>query len=250
MKYCPYFFLLLFFIVSCAPKAEDTFTKNNHFSFPQNKIWAHRVNSLEEGAIKNERFEGLEVDLFYSKKTNSLFVAHDEKDIENEILFSNWLNNIPNPEKNWYWLDLKNLNKSNAKKITELLSDILNNFDIKSKTICESNRAKALYVLKNQGFAVSYWVNSIKDYQTKKEETNTKRWKRKIEKTIFYLNPDALSCHFWISPLLDTSFPNENIMYWHFPAEFTPKNVEITKRLCSIPNVKVVLVDYETPIAY
>ncbi|MBR4155474.1 MAG: hypothetical protein IKU01_02060 [Bacteroidales bacterium] len=34
------------------------------------------------------------------------------------------------------------------------------------------------------------------------------------------------------------------------PKAFTPKNVEFTKEICSNKSVKVVLVDYPTPIDY
>jgi len=242
-------FLLLFvFTIACNSTKNDPLnTTQDDFSFSSNKIWAHRVNTLEEIEKKHQLFEGMEVDLIYSNYKNTLYVAHDEKDTLRNILLEDWILHIPNPEKNWYWFDLKNLNKKNAKNIASLLVRVANEHGIFHKTICESKDVKALSVLKGNNLAVSYWISS--DVSLRKFTGNI-IWKKRIERKIAYLKPNALSSFSWMHPLLATSFPNENILYWHITKNKTPENVEFVRELCGMPNVKIVLVDYDEPIPY
>ena len=69
----------------------------------------------------------------------------------------------------------------------------------------------------------------------------------KIRKQIDVLHPDAISCEYTMFPLLCDSFPEQNVHFWDTPKDYTPENVEFTKKICDRPNVKVVLVDYPTP---
>ena len=245
-----YLFLLglIFFAASCnSTKNETPEIEPDKFSFSPHKIWAHRVNTFEEVEKKHHLFEGMEVDLIYSKSINEFYIAHDEIDTINGIMLDEWIERIPNPEKNWYWLDLKNLDKENAVEIAQLLVSKLNKYGILHKVICENRNVKALALLKSAGLAVSYWVSS--DVTFRKIFGNA-IWKKIVKKKIAYLKPDALSSFYWMHPLLNTAFPNENILYWHTSDDEIPASVDFTRELCNISNVKVVLVDYDFPIEY
>ena len=243
------FLLLIFlFVTSCNSSKKETLTTgSNSFSFPKNKMWAHRVNTFEEVEKKHSLFEGLEVDLIYSKYRNDFYVAHDEKDTLEQIMFEDWLRHIPNPQKNWYWLDMKNLHRKNAKEVAHLLVDLLSKYGILDKVFCENRDVKSLSVLKKNGIAVSYWVKS--DEFLRKVVGNA-IWRKKVTNNIAFLKPDALSTFSWMHPLLDSSFPDQNILYWHIPENYTREDDEFIKKLCNLPNVKVVLVDYDEPISY
>jgi hypothetical protein len=240
--------LSLFFLsVSCKHAPVETLNIENSFSFSPNKIWAHRVNSIEEVEKKHQLFEGMEIDLIYSNFANNFYVAHNEQDTLRKIFLEDWINHIPNPAKNWYWFDLKNLNKKNAEAIVSLLVTILNRYGIFHKTICESKNEKGLAVLKREGLAISYWISSDVAFR---KITGNWFWKKRVERKIALLKPNALSSFEWMHPLLDASFPNENILYWYLPENETPEDVALLKELCGVPNVKVILVDYDAPISY
>jgi len=245
-----YLFFLLFFLlaISCnSSKKETNSVKQNAFVFPENKIWAHRVNSFEEVEKKHSLFEGLEIDIFYSKFLKDFYVAHDEIDTLKETMLDDWLRHIPNPEKNWYWLDLKNLEKKNAEEIALRLVNILSKYGILDKTLCENRDVKALSALKRKGLAVSYWVKSD---EFLRKIAGKGVWQRKVRKNITFLKPDALSAFSWMHPLLDTSFPEQNILYWYTPEEYHPEDVEFVNQLQNISNVKAVLVSYRDPYQY
>ncbi|MDR0207287.1 MAG: hypothetical protein LBI45_08550 [Bacteroidales bacterium] len=222
-------------------------TQENTFSFPENKIWAHHVNSFAALENKHYFFDGLEVDLIYSRQLKEFYVAHHAEDTLKKLMLDEWIAFIPNPEKNWFWFDLKNLNKKNAAEIALLLSKIFNKYNIIHKTICEGRNVKALFILKKEGLAVSYWVSRDDSFR---KITGNSLWKRKVKRNITYLQPDAISCSILMYPLFHTSFPEQNVLYWQIGVPKTPENVEFTKVLCNIPNVKVVLVDYDKSIPY
>lgn len=220
------------------------------FAFSSNKVWAHRVNTFEEANTKSQLFQGLEIDLIFSESSKKLYLAHDPWDTLLNITLDEWFSSLQNPSKNWYWMDLKNFSDGNAFEFASTLIPILNKHNVFYKTICESMSHSALKVLKSRDVAVSLWVANTKDPYKRMVITDTAAWKKGIEDKIKELQPKALSCYYWMHPLLDTSFPNENILYWHTPAEYTPENVLFTQKLCRISNVKVVLVDYAEPVGY
>jgi len=206
-------FLLLVLICSSCSNNKKAPPQPNDFSFSPNKIWAHRVNTFEELEKKHALFDGLEIDLLYSKAIRNFYVAHDPIDTLRNVTLTEWLEKNPNPEKNWYWLDMKNLNKKNAKEIAATLVDILNRYGIFYKTICENSNVKTLYVLKKEGLAVSYLIKRTDQYNVINRLVQHAGWKMIIKRNINYLKPDALSCTYSIHPLLDSSFPGENILY-------------------------------------
>jgi hypothetical protein len=241
-------FPLILLILSCnSNKNGFSETKFDNYIFSPNKIWAHRVNCLKEVELKHQQFEGLEIDLIYSKMLNDFYVAHNDRDTLLGVMLEDWIMQIPNPEKNWYWFDLKNLNNNNAEDIVQFLVNILNKHEILHKTICESRKEKALYVLKKEGLAVCLWVSRDDSFRN---TFGNAFWKRKIKRKIAFLKPDALSCSAQLHPLLDSTFTNENITYWNTPIEDINENIKFTKKLCNIPNVKVIFVDYDEPIKY
>jgi hypothetical protein len=244
----PSLLLLVIIAVGCHSINKNSIeTQQNSFSFPENKIWAHHVNSFKEVDKKHYLFDGLEIDLIYSSYIKDFYVAHDAADTLKKIMLEEWIAKIPNPEKNWFWFDMKNLNKKNASEIAHLLSNILNKYKIIHKTICEGRNVKALFVLKKKGLAVSYWVSRDDSFR---KLTGNSFWKRKVRRNNNYLQPDAISCSILMYPLFHTSFPEQNVLYWQIGVPKTPESIEFTRTLCNIPNVKVVLVDYDEPISY
>ena len=239
--------LLIFFVISCSqPPLEEPLTPNE-LTFPSNKVGAHFVNYLEHVEYKHQVFEALEVDLIYSSDRNIFYVAHGLADTVGNILFEDWLHQIQNPEKNWFWLDLKNLNQKNAEPIAQLLVNLLNEYGIIHQTICENKDVKALAVLKRDGLAVCYWIKQDKFLR---KVLGKKIWGRIIKKNVAYLKPHAISASYLMYPLVTSVFPDANFLFWNTPINDLNENMEMTRKLCRLPNVKVVIVDYPEPIDY
>ncbi|MDD4142414.1 MAG: hypothetical protein PHR20_06455 [Bacteroidales bacterium] len=217
--------------------------KNDSFNYPDSKIWAHRVNDTITAQEKENLFAGVEVDIFISPFQDKIFVGHDDNDTINGLELYQWFSAIQHPQKLRYWLDVKNLYVNNAEMLSGKINDIICHYGLQKKLIIESPNGEALKTVKQHGIPVLLWVDNIHDLKT----MDTAYWYERTKGRIGDLEPDAISCNFRMFPLLTDSFPEQKIHFWHTPADYTPENVELTKRICANKSVKVVLVDYETP---
>lgn len=212
------------------------------------KVWAHRVNDLDEVVNKARKFKGVEVDLYFSEYDNCFYVAHDAEDTIKKVSFSTWLSQLSRRKRKntYYWLDIKNLSIDNVASSCEKLHELEEKYEIKDLFWVESYVIDALEIVKKDSFKILLWVDNLAWNPEMDEATWYEITKERVER----LNPDGLSCEFSMYPLLTDSFPEENIFFWHTPADFTPKNVAYTQKLCRENAVKAVLVDYDNLIKY
>lgn len=239
-----YLTILLFFaalsLSSCADKHNS-----GSLVLPENKVWAHCVNTIDDIRAKEDLFEGIELDIFYSTYQNKLFVCHDEEDTINNLSLENWLGAFKDPKKHCYWIDIKGLTPNNCDTIANLVNLALKQYNIENQSFIESSSSKALIRVKELGMHTSLWVDS---FWWNSIDTTT--WVNKVQEQCSIANPDALSCEWRMFDALTTFFPEKNIFLWHTPAEYTPENVEQTRKMCRNKSVKIVLVDYNEPIDY
>ncbi len=231
--------LILFSISSCRDGIEDG------FSYPKHKVWAHRVNSPEQANLKMKSFDGVEIDLAYDKVSGELYVSHDVEKGKMNLTFRQFLQQLENPAKTHYWLDLKNL-WDNTEGICDTISNLARLYGFENKFFVESWSAKSLKIAKEKGLTTSLWVGNVCDGRA----IDTLAWKEKLSKDIEKCNPDALSAEFRMWRLLVEHFPDKNIHLWHTPAKYNEENVKLTRDMCRDKHVKVVLVDYDEPISY
>ncbi|MBO7133178.1 MAG: hypothetical protein J6W06_03335 [Bacteroidales bacterium] len=215
------------------------------FNYPQSKIWAHRVNDTAAAREKSMKFAGLEVDVFYSAYQDKIFVGHNMEDTANGLQIEKWFKHVENPSHKCFWIDMKNLDRHNAKKISEKLLDIMDSYNMIDNMFVESTDLDALKTIKKLGLRTILWTdnpvwNNI-DTATWIEHTRTK---------INELRPDAISNEAEMYELLTVNFPEQNIHLWQTPTILNEENIEITRKLCRNTSVKVVLVDYNEPIDY
>ena len=227
------------FIAACS-RGEITNTEQSAL-YGKSKIWAHQVDDTLAARVKSQNFEGLEVDLTYSKYQDKLFVGHEIVDSNRCLTFQRWVKAIPYPDSCRYWLDIKNLSVENADSVCKIILEALPN--ARNQVFVENMSEHALLKVKAHGLPVLLWINNPHwDGQT------IEQWKEANKKKIELLKPNALSSWYQIFPLLSDTYPDMNIHYWHTPAEFSRKNVRFTKKVCRAKNVRVVLVDYDDPL--
>lgn len=244
--------LIMVALFTCCEKEDPVITNKpsnskSTFNYPQSKLWAHRANDTVVAQTKKQFFDGLEVDVMYSAEDNELYIGHDEWDGMYKLTLEEWFAALPEPEKTCYWIDMKNLDNNNAEIISNKIIDITERFHIKDKVMVEHTNWTALKTVKDKGLYVILWVYNM---YWNDGHIDTTTWKNNIKQQIEFLKPDALSCEYRMFPLLPESFPEQNIHFWHTPAELNDANAELTRRLCRNESVKVVLVDYDEPIEY
>lgn len=219
-----------------------------HRSHPEyaDKIWAHKVNDTLVAQQKQHLFKGMELDLVYSSYQNELFVGHEFYDTLKGLTFSQWMAALDDPATSRFWLDVKNLDTTNAEPISNLILNVTQHYHITSQVLVENPSHEALKIVKAKGLPVLLWVDNLYWWDNK----DTAYWRQLTEQHIQELHPNGLSCEYVLHPLLTESFPNENIYYWHTPCDKTPENVAFDKKLAKEKNIKVILVDYDEPVEF
>ncbi len=216
---------------------------NQYYS---SKFWAHKANSIEVAQQRKQLFKGMELDLVYSSYQNELFVGHEFYDTLKGLTFSQWMAALDNPASNHFWLDVKNLDTTNAEAISNLILNVTQPYHITDQVLVENPSHEALKTVKAKGLPVLLWVDNLYWWDNK----DTAYWRQLTEQHIQELHPNGLSCEYVLHPLLTESFPNENIYYWHTPCDKTPENMAFDKKLAKEKNIKVILVDYDEPVEF
>lgn len=119
------------------------------------KIWAHRVNSVQKLSSALHYFNGVELDLVYINSKNSFDVNHPPSE-SIDLTFENYLSNINIDNQPFLWLDIKNLTSENSEKIKLKLSSLFKEakfpFD---KVLIESGSIEALPTFTERGLKTS-----------------------------------------------------------------------------------------------
>lgn len=245
MKKILFISLIASLLFSCSD--DDSFTESRkNFKYPESKVWKHGVYSKWEAQELEGLFDGLEVDVIYSPEKNDIYVGRVVADTSKNLPLDEWLAMLKEPDKMAYWVDFKNLNANNAENALSVFDNLVDKYNIKDKFLIESRDIKALKVAKSKDYHVMLWVENL-HYWKNPSLKDTISVMNMIRTQINDLQPSAISCEYTMFPLLCDTFPEQNIHFWHTPKEYTPENVEYTKKLCENPSVKVVLVDYPTP---
>ena len=226
--------------ISCDKSLPD----NKKFDYPNSKVWKHGVYSKNEAQSFEGVFAGLEVDVVYSPEKNDIYVGRVVADTSKNLPLDEWLSVLKEPAKMSYWIDFKNLSADNAEKALAAFDKLVEKYNIEDRFFVESQDIKALKFAKKKDYHVMLWVDNLY-YWNKKDTISVIN---KIRSQIEDLHPDAISCEYRMYPLLCDSFPEQNIHFWDTPKDYTPENVEFTKKLCREESVKVVLVDYPVPV--
>lgn len=216
------------------------------YKYPEAKLWKHGVYSKWEAKELEGVFDGLEVDVIYSPEKNDIYVGRIVADTSKNQTLDDWMSILKKPKKMSFWIDFKNLSKENANSALDVFDSITNKYNIHDNCFIESQDIEALKIVKERNYFTTLWVENL-HYWKKRSLKDTIFVMNKIRSQINELQPDAISCEYTMFPLLCDSFPEQNIHFWDTPKDYTPENVQFTKKLCENESVKVVLVDYPTP---
>ncbi len=110
----------------------------------ENKIWAHRVNSIEKLNKATKLYSGVELDVVYDSQANYFDIHHPPEKPSN-ISLKNYFKSQPIGSKCKYWIDFKNLNHSNSTASANRLELITEELDKSKKPQCFRKGASNLY---------------------------------------------------------------------------------------------------------
>ncbi len=205
------------------------------------KIWAHRVDDEIKLKSAITYFKGVEVDLVYDSENKYLDVGHPPvKSIG--LSFDTYLSNLTS-KKPFIWLDIKNLNSTNAEEIYLLLEKLCKKHHYsKNKFLIETRYPNALPIFTKNNFICSYYL----PYNMHKKE------KSELQNTIFHINeilklqPSiGISAAYKDYDILQKNFPKKNKYIWITEGTMNRK-FSLTRKILNDSTVKVVLISYQT----
>ncbi len=206
------------------------------------KIWAHRVNSLEKLNCALKFYDGVELDLVYNEAEDFLDVNHlPQKSIH--LSFENYISHISSLKvKPFLWLDIKNLRKDNSTEILEKIIKNLeqNNYPI-SKILVETRYYKALPAFNEKGFKTScYLPVGLNEMSYDKRESIL----TEIDEVLKQLIPEsAISSDIADYDIIKDKFPKRDKYIWSMGVVLC-HNLFSTRDALKDPTVKKVLTSF------
>ena len=234
-----FFFTSLCIIISCNSDESSLFPPKPIYDFPNDKLWAHRINTAKDALSALQNFNGIETDIFYFNETDEYQTGHDAP---SGISLYAFFDSIPRCSKYFYWLDFKNLSKKNVLNSANKMKRIIDKYHLRDRVIVESSEADLLAYFKQNNIFTSYWITDISDnnFQYLNEQVLRNKIHHKIKKYHF----TAISAYYKMYPFLKKYFSNYNIHLWTNGLSSESDKDEIRK-LSYNHDVKVILVDYK-----
>jgi len=225
------------------PKAPTSaVTNSNENSVFSEKIWLHRVNSIERANIMAEKYKGLEMDIYWDMDSARFYVTHISPAPELSLPLSKMIDGIKNIREQYLWFDFKNLNEENAEPALEYLLKLNIN---RANTIVESGNPHLLSGFSAAGFATSYYLPIFNPYIVSENEIID--YAKKIDTALKNSNVNYISSDYVSYRFIKKYFPDSEILLWHL--EDNRLKPFVRKKLARDKNVKVILV-YEYSEGY
>jgi hypothetical protein len=188
------------------------------FAFPDNRIWAHRQNTIEavDGHSAGS-VGGLEMDIW--NRNGVLINAHDESEVETGIPLAEHLKQIAGcgPMPN-LWFDLKNIERSNELEFRDQITALMQQYQLEGKLLVESRYPFSMTRLCQEEIHCSIWLygsgSLVRDI-----------WNRlTLPIAVQFLNVASVSVDYRNLPVMEKSIPeNWPILLFTFD---NPKQAE------------------------
>jgi hypothetical protein len=242
-KVCLFFISIILLSTGCKkykvedlkPIEEPKLSKELKILNPQDKIWAHRVNSLTNIEDRIQEFYGIEIDIFYNYANNNFEVKHDLDSSGIDLEF--FIDSVQKVKKVSYWFDYKNLNEHTESGISKLCS-ILFERELENVSLVESYFSNELIGFYGK-VATSYWVSATEIPNQQEDRDNLYKENYKF---INDLNTKMISATYEMNGFLEEYFPGHRINHW-MSGDLTSAQISELAEMALSPNVNIILVD-------
>jgi hypothetical protein len=223
---------------SCGKDENKLRTQRCFYDFPDNKLWAHRVNTASWANQMFNEFNGIETDVYFIDDKNEFQTGHEWPSGNSIDLF---FDSIYNCSSHYYWIDYKNLTEENASNSANEMKRLVNKFHLEGRVIVESSQPDLLAYFSCDEIFTSYWIDDINAAIPYFEED---KLANNVQKDIMRYHFDALSCSYEMNSFFQKYFKNYNVHLW--TNELTGRSgIEDIRKLAQYANVRVILVDYD-----
>jgi heptose-I-phosphate ethanolaminephosphotransferase len=209
------------------------------------KIWLHRVNSIQRAKIIEKKYKGIEVDIVYDSPKNCFDVRHSSVASAN-LCLEGLLKNIKDPSLHYYWLDFKNLDSSNQISALTNLLDLSEKFKIKQNIILESTCPQLLTAFTDSGFYTSYYLPFFNPFN-EEDEISYSNLTSQICENLKRSRVNAISGYYFQYPFVEKYFPNTDFLLWHIVEDDSDLFSDLLReRMAENNQIKVILVHEES----
>jgi len=204
------------------------------------KVWAHRVNSLEKLAYTQKKYTGLELDVVFDTVTNTFDVTHPPTPSIG-LTLEEWMQAL-DAEKG-VWIDFKNLTATNQGAALERLLKIVAQNNLKKEQfIVESQHPQYLQDFTTAGFQTSYYLPSHLHVLS---EGGLHEKLSEINSNILSHPTTYISTNIEDYPLIAEYFPEQQKLLWSLFTTYNKSmlpNYRLTRKALQDPKVNVLLV--------
>jgi hypothetical protein len=231
--------IVLLLTMSACSKDDSLIPPKSIYDFPDNKLWAHRINTAKDAIDVLQNFRGIETDVYFLNDINKFQTGHDNP---SGINLDSFFDSIPFCSHYYYWIDFKNLSKNNVKNAVNEMLHIIEKYRLQHRVIVESSNAELLADFKNNNIFTSYWISDISNnnFPVISQQILKKEIQFKMNKYHF----NVISAYYKMYPFLHKYFANYNIHLWT-NGLITESDKSQIEDLTYNQDVKVILVDYK-----
>lgn len=201
-----------------------------------NKLWAHRVNSVERYRFLKGRLAGIETDITWQSLEKKFRVYHPPGK-EDAILLDSFLR-VVDLQAEMLWLDTREIPVSDTAAVLAELDRFNKSYKLKLNVVIETyDMVIANYLAEN-----GYWV-ALNISPGKMSSYNQQQWKAyrdSMSAEIAFVSQEDVHV-----PFLKQHFPGKDIITWSI-AFNNYFNRAALKRLVNDPQVKIVLVNVKS----
>jgi hypothetical protein len=193
-------------------KHELLLPQSKNILINKDKNWQKGVNTRERMNELDVDKAGFECDIYFDTAARSFDVHHDP---DKSIGYS--LDNLlqlyqQKKMQACIWLDVKNLDDSNAASVLHSLIELRNKYELPNKILVESGRANLLTAFSDSGFFTAYYAPFFNPYKMSKDEINLMADSMALVISKSKIN--ALSGYYFQCSFLIHYFPQYPVLTW------------------------------------
>lgn len=215
----------------------------------EDKVMAHRVNSLEKLTYTSMFYSGIELDIVYHTENQSFDVNHPPAESIN-LNLDQYFAKIDNKNLK-IWLDLKNLNPANANIAANTLDKLVKKHGLnKNVILVESPTVELLPVFAELNFKTSFYLPS---QLHAKDEVSLNKAIDSIKILLAKHPTYGISSDVKNYEILQKHFDKTPKFLWDLHSSFSSKHIQNHKKFRLYANdssVKIILVKVDLPIGY
>jgi len=215
---------------------------NNSLNLPcfTNKLWVHRVNSLQRFHLVKDYFQGIETDVYYDSSIHNFRIWHPPENRPFDLYMESLLKEVKASNKK-IWLDMRGVDSSNAQPAINIFEKKIQEYQLKQNVLTELYDVTAANCFAQHGFAVSL---NVPPAILNKHNDEITGWKQQISSQVKFVSQ---SVEYVDS--LKNKFPGKKIITWSL-AFNNYFHIEKLKKLADDTSICIVLINVKSRYHY